>query len=278
MTKIMREYDRPIINVEHTEYGMRPHHVARDRCRAHPCARHHQVFPHAFVIPMNTEMTITQYHVPIDDENCYCTRSSPASRRRSTRKRCASSGCDLRIARLQVAPQQGERLRLRSARAGDRDLHRHGQRHQRARPVGHRIDGRDPGPHQGASRHRRQGDRAISPAAAASRSRRSPRARSRSCAWTRRMPAASRGRAPMDGIGPTQGWECTGWKLTSSGAAAHPGCRRCRARSRTRCGICRRRSDGFDPEYTFRHCEERSDEAIHSFFARRDGFASLRSQ
>jgi hypothetical protein len=30
-----------------------------------------QLFPHAFVIPMSEEMTITQYHVPIDDENCY---------------------------------------------------------------------------------------------------------------------------------------------------------------------------------------------------------------
>src|SRR6185437_8443827 len=24
-----------------------------------------------FVIPMSTEMTITQWHVPVDDENCY---------------------------------------------------------------------------------------------------------------------------------------------------------------------------------------------------------------
>jgi hypothetical protein len=28
-------------------------------------------FPQAFVIPMSAEMTITQWHVPIDDENCY---------------------------------------------------------------------------------------------------------------------------------------------------------------------------------------------------------------
>ena len=30
-----------------------------------------QLFPHGFVIPMSTEMTITQWHVPVDDENCY---------------------------------------------------------------------------------------------------------------------------------------------------------------------------------------------------------------
>jgi hypothetical protein len=29
------------------------------------------VFPHAFVIPMSAEMTITQWHVPIDDVSCY---------------------------------------------------------------------------------------------------------------------------------------------------------------------------------------------------------------
>jgi hypothetical protein len=29
------------------------------------------VFPYAFVIPMSPEMTITQWHVPIDDTSCY---------------------------------------------------------------------------------------------------------------------------------------------------------------------------------------------------------------
>ncbi len=29
------------------------------------------VFPYAFVIPMSSEMTITQWHVPIDDTSCY---------------------------------------------------------------------------------------------------------------------------------------------------------------------------------------------------------------
>jgi hypothetical protein len=28
-------------------------------------------FPHAFVIPMSKEMTITQWHVPVDDTHCY---------------------------------------------------------------------------------------------------------------------------------------------------------------------------------------------------------------
>ncbi len=71
MTKILREYDRPIINVERTEYGMRLIALRQiDEERTHVRVTN-QVFPHAFVIPMSTEMTITQWHVPVDDENCY---------------------------------------------------------------------------------------------------------------------------------------------------------------------------------------------------------------
>ena len=71
MTRMLREYDRPIINVEQTEYGMRLITLREiDDERTHVRVTN-QLFPHAFVIPMNTEMTITQWHVPIDDENCY---------------------------------------------------------------------------------------------------------------------------------------------------------------------------------------------------------------
>ena len=71
MTKIMREYDRPIINVEHTEYGMRLIALREiDAERTHVRVTN-QLFPHGFVLPMSTEMTITQWHVPVDDENCY---------------------------------------------------------------------------------------------------------------------------------------------------------------------------------------------------------------
>ena len=39
---------------------------ARRMCASPTC-----VFPYAFVIPMSAEMTITQWHVPIDDTSCY---------------------------------------------------------------------------------------------------------------------------------------------------------------------------------------------------------------
>jgi phenylpropionate dioxygenase-like ring-hydroxylating dioxygenase large terminal subunit len=71
MTKVLREYDRPTIEVEPTDYGLRI--VALRKIsdeRAHIRVTN-QVFPHAFVIPMSADMTITQWHVPVDDENCY---------------------------------------------------------------------------------------------------------------------------------------------------------------------------------------------------------------
>ncbi|WP_420135188.1 Rieske 2Fe-2S domain-containing protein [Rhodopseudomonas sp.] len=71
MTQVLREYDRPIINVEHTEYGLRLIALRQiDDERTHVRVTN-QLFPHGFVIPMSTEMTITQWHVPVDDENCY---------------------------------------------------------------------------------------------------------------------------------------------------------------------------------------------------------------
>jgi len=71
MTKILREYDRPIINVEHTEYGLRLIALREiDEERTHVRVTN-QLFPHAFVIPMSTDMTITQWHVPVDDTHCY---------------------------------------------------------------------------------------------------------------------------------------------------------------------------------------------------------------
>jgi nitrite reductase/ring-hydroxylating ferredoxin subunit len=71
MTRILREYHRPIINVERTEYGMRLIALRQiDEERTHVRVTN-QLFPHGVVIPMSTDMTITQWHVPVDDDNCY---------------------------------------------------------------------------------------------------------------------------------------------------------------------------------------------------------------
>lgn len=71
MTKVLRDYDRPIIEVEDAPFGLRL--ITRrplNETSVHVRVTN-QVFPHAFVIPMSTEMTITQWHVPVDDETCY---------------------------------------------------------------------------------------------------------------------------------------------------------------------------------------------------------------
>ena len=71
MTKILREFGRPRIEVETTEYGLR---IAALR-QLNDSELHIRVtnmaFPHAFVIPMSKEITITQWHVPVDDTHCY---------------------------------------------------------------------------------------------------------------------------------------------------------------------------------------------------------------
>jgi phenylpropionate dioxygenase-like ring-hydroxylating dioxygenase large terminal subunit len=71
MTRLMREHVRPQIEVEPTDYGMRIVTLRRiDDANTHVRVTN-LVFPHAFVIPMSSEMTITQWHVPVDDTRHY---------------------------------------------------------------------------------------------------------------------------------------------------------------------------------------------------------------
>ena len=71
MTKLLRDYPRPEITVEETEYGMRIIALRHlDNGKTHVRITN-QIFPEAISIPMSREMIITQWHVPVDDENCY---------------------------------------------------------------------------------------------------------------------------------------------------------------------------------------------------------------
>jgi nitrite reductase/ring-hydroxylating ferredoxin subunit len=71
MTRLMRDHPRPEIAAERTAYGLRIETTRRiDEARAHMRVTN-LLFPHGIVIPMSPEMTITQWHVPIDDESCY---------------------------------------------------------------------------------------------------------------------------------------------------------------------------------------------------------------
>ena len=71
ITQVLREFDRPEIHVASTDYGLR-----LKTLRQLPDDKTHVrvtnvVFPQAFVIPMSAEMTISQWHVPVDDTHCY---------------------------------------------------------------------------------------------------------------------------------------------------------------------------------------------------------------
>jgi phthalate 4,5-dioxygenase oxygenase subunit len=74
ITKVLREYERPEIAIEETDYGMRLtafRQLGSDEKDGTHVRVTNLVFPQAFVIPMSSAMTISQWHVPIDDTNCY---------------------------------------------------------------------------------------------------------------------------------------------------------------------------------------------------------------
>jgi len=71
MTQLLREYPRPDITVEQTPFGLRLMSLRHMKDGRSHVRVTNQVFPEAICIPMSNEMIITQWHVPIDDENCY---------------------------------------------------------------------------------------------------------------------------------------------------------------------------------------------------------------
>jgi nitrite reductase/ring-hydroxylating ferredoxin subunit len=71
MTKILRMFPRPRIEVEQSDIGLRIT-ALRDIGAGQMHVRvTNLLFPQAFVIPMSQDMTITQWHVPVDDVSCY---------------------------------------------------------------------------------------------------------------------------------------------------------------------------------------------------------------
>ena len=71
ITKVLREFDRPEISVEKTAYGMRLFALRKLSAENTHVRVTNLMFPQAFVIPMSAEMTISQWHVPVDDRSCY---------------------------------------------------------------------------------------------------------------------------------------------------------------------------------------------------------------
>ena len=71
LTRLLRENPRPDIRVEETDYGLRITSL-RDLGNAGTHVRvTNLAFPNAIVIPLSTDMVLTQWHVPVDDGSCY---------------------------------------------------------------------------------------------------------------------------------------------------------------------------------------------------------------
>ena len=71
MTRVLREYPCPEIRVDETDYGLQLTTLRHMEDNLTHVRVTNQIFPCAICIPMSREMTITQWHVPIDDERCY---------------------------------------------------------------------------------------------------------------------------------------------------------------------------------------------------------------
>ncbi len=229
MTKVLREYDRPTIDVEPTDFGLRLI-ALRKISEQHTHVRvTNQVFPHAFVIPMSTEMTITQWHVPIDDENCYW-YAIFTSFGKSVDK------AQMRAQRLELYELPEYRSRKNSS--NDYGFNAHEQAHETYTGMGHDINVHDQwavesmGRIQNRTReHLGQSDKAIiAYRRILKKSIEQAQQGERPVIDPQRLSEVS-GPMTMDGIGPTAGWQqywvdvdsrrrqCAEWSSASSHAA-----------------------------------------------------------
>ncbi len=71
ITRVLREFERPEIKVDRTDYGLRLIALRSLNASDMHVRVTNLLFPQAFVIPMSAEMTISQWHVPVDDTHCY---------------------------------------------------------------------------------------------------------------------------------------------------------------------------------------------------------------
>lgn len=71
ITQVLREYDCPEIRIAPAPYGMQLTTLRKLSEQQTHVRVTNVVFPQAFVIPMSSEMTISQWHVPVDDTHCY---------------------------------------------------------------------------------------------------------------------------------------------------------------------------------------------------------------
>ena len=237
MTKILREYDRPIINVEHTEYGLRLVALREiDDERTHVRVTN-QLFPHGFVIPMSTEMTITQWHVPVDDENCYwyaifTSYSAPVDKDK------------MRDQRLELYELPD--YRSRKNKSNDYGFDPHEQATATYTGMGADINVHDQWAVESMGRSRTAPANISAPptrrscsiaACCGRRSRRPPPAQKPFMFLDAAHARSIQGPATMDGIGPTRGWEIFWMEVDVKRRRGAPWAAPVPRRSPTRCRI-----------------------------------------
>ncbi|HEY0315948.1 MAG TPA: aromatic ring-hydroxylating dioxygenase subunit alpha, partial [Sphingomonas sp.] len=71
MTQVLREFENPDITIERSDIGFRLSAIRALGDGAAHVRITNLLFPQAFVIPLSETITITQWHVPIDDVSCY---------------------------------------------------------------------------------------------------------------------------------------------------------------------------------------------------------------
>ena len=210
MTKIMRDFPRPVIEVEPTDYGMRIVTLRRISDKSSHIRVTNLMFPNAFIIPMSREMTITQWHVPIDDTKHYwyaifTSFTTPVNKDHMREQRLKLYTLPDYIPNKNKSNDYGfdphdEQEHETFTGMGAADINVHDQ-------VGLRVHGSDPGPHPRASRPIRQGDQRLSPAAAPGDRRHARRRQAADGAGRQIGAGVDRTGWAIDGIGPTDGWQ-----------------------------------------------------------------------
>ena len=189
--------------MEPTDFGFRLMTLRRISDQSTHVRVTNLMFPNAFVIPMSREMTITQWHVPVDDEKHYWyaifTSFGAAVDKDEMRRQ--------RLALYQLPDYVPNRNK-----SNDYGFDAHEQEHATFTGMGADINVHDQWACESmgaiqdrtsrASRHLRQGDRRLSPAAAAGDRAGRTRASGRSWCSTKRRPPRITGPPAIDGIGP----------------------------------------------------------------------------
>ena len=216
MTKIMREFPRPRIEVEPTDYGFRLVTLRQISDAERACARHQSDVPqrlHHSDEPGDDDLAMAcadRRHEALLVRDLHQLRRS-----RWTRTRCAASGSSSTSCRTtsRARTRATTTASIRTSRSTTTftgmgaDINVHDQ-------WACEFDGRDPGSHAGASRHVRQGDQPPIAGCCGGRSISPARAASRMMVLDAAEAATITGPACVDGIGPAGDWQGY-WQRTS---------------------------------------------------------------